>query len=86
MPELQSGDQWPLNPRAESGLGTPPGSSAGPSSSRVEVTPPRPSISGVESSRFPKQLSTGGGSGGLMRNDSVPSPHMRELRRTWGME
>lgn len=89
-----AGSGWPLNPQADSGLGTPPGTASGrPSTGRSQGTgtPPTvagPSISGVGSSRYERTLSTSN-PGSPPRNTTgeiIPSPHMRELRKAWGMD
>jgi hypothetical protein len=104
-----AGSRWPLNPHADSGLGSPPGTASGRPSTRPSTgrpstgrpstarsqgtgTPPTagPSISGVGSSRYERTLSSSGpGSPGRSRSGTgevVPSPHMKELRKAWGMD
>ncbi|KAE9965269.1 hypothetical protein EG328_009839 [Venturia inaequalis] len=109
-----SNSHWPLNPNADSGLGTPPGSpprrpssalntpprtasgqpstrpsTARPSTSLSRGTPSTvagPSISGVGSQRYYRRVNTPVSPPLDHTAEVVPSPHMRELRRAWGMD
>jgi len=66
------GAAWPMNPRAPSGLGTPPASRGGPAEAMERLDP-------VESrSQTP---------GSMYRDNPGPSSNaMREARRAWGMD
>jgi hypothetical protein len=87
---------WPLNPNAPSGLGTPPGTAAGPSGTQSGSQTPRsmyrdsdpggagPSIAGVGSQRYERRISANTGTGNLAPGEYNPA--MREARRAWGLE
>ena len=72
VPPAAAGGQWPMNPRAPSGLGTPPASRGGPAEAMDRLDP-------VESrSQTP---------GSMYRDNPGPSSNaMREARRAWGMD
>ncbi|QDS67875.1 hypothetical protein FKW77_007967 [Venturia effusa] len=101
-----SSSDWPLDPDADAGLGSPPRtastrpptrqptrlSTGRPSTSRSRAATPStiagPSISGVGSPKYDRRLS--GGNPGLPPSNTIreviPSPHLRELRRAWGVD
>lgn len=85
---------WPQNPSAPSGLGTPPGSSAGPSGTQtprsyrdippISLTPDvAPQIAGVGSQKYERRIS-GGPTGNLAPGSYNPA--MQQARRAWGMD
>jgi hypothetical protein len=80
-------DSWPLNPAADSGLGSPPGTSAGPSRTVAGPSGTNAGPSGTVAgpSNLPR-LSTGPTHIGGVGAGVGASPQMKELRKAWGWE
>ncbi|KAF2436632.1 hypothetical protein EJ08DRAFT_644960 [Tothia fuscella] len=85
--QAPNSNRWPLNPQAESGLGSPPQSSAGPSSAAGPLNfaggPSNYAAGPSDYAAGPSNHAAGPSSSG---GAGVVSPQMREVRRAWGWD